>query len=478
MKCYRFQLDKQAEQPLYVQLYQQIKTDISNGRLAYGERLPSKRQLADYLSISRNTVETAYSQLLAEGYVEAKVRQGFFVQFKAEQFFKTVESAVQTQAVKKTAVFRYDLNPNQIDTALFPLQRYKKIQKTVLQTQGIQLLNMGEKQGEIVLREQIRHYLYASRGISCSVEQIVLGAGVETCLSQLVLLLDQCSPQQSLHYAMEQYGYPMVEQLLSLFAKSVQKLPLFQPQADTYQLDFTCLAQSAVDVLYLTPSHQYPYGSVLSINERQQLLEWAQQQANRYIIEDDYDSEFRYKGKPIPSLQHLDGSLYSQGKVIYLGSFSKLLMPSLRVTFMVLPQALVPIYQQGCGLLNSTVPRINQHVLAQFMQSGEFERHIHRMRTHYRKKMELLCQLLQPYRHLIRYYGEHSGFYLLLELQQERRTVAELSRLAENVGIKIYPVKQQNAEKRYFSFGFGNVSLQDLNEAVILLMTAWGYEAR
>lgn len=480
MKNWTFQLDKQSAKPLYVQLYQQIKDDITFGRMAYAERLPSKRKLAEHLAISRNTVETAYAQLLAEGYIEAKVRQGFFVQFKAEQFFihQPTNSAPLAAMVKP--VFRYDLNPNQIDTALFPFARYKQMFKSVLQTDNGELLNMGEKQGESALREQIRQYLYASRGVSCRVDQIVLGAGVETCISQLILLFDQLYPTAPLHYAMEQYGYPMVERLLGLFGKSVFKLPLFrQDRGGTLapKMDFALLQQSAVNVLYLTPSHQYPYGSVLTANERQQLLEWAQQQENRYIIEDDYDSEFRYKGKPIPSLHHLDSSLNLNNNVIYLGSFSKLLMPSLRITFMVLPQALLPVYQQTCGQLNSTVPRITQHLLAKFMQSGEFEKHIHKMRTNYRKKMELLCQLLQPYQHNVRYYGEHSGFYLLLDLYRESRPISELQDLAEQQGIKLYPVQQDNPDKRYFSLGFGNLAPTELQEAITLLMRVWGYRS-
>ncbi|MDH3000017.1 GntR family transcriptional regulator [Chelonobacter oris] len=477
MKNMTFQLDKQRREPLYVQLYRQIKQDITNGRLVYGEQLPSKRKIADYLTLSLNTVETAYGQLLAEGYIESRARKGFFVHFHAEQFFIQNQKNPVSPVTKTERHFRYDLNPHQVDTALFPFSRYKKAIKNSLNAANRHLLCLGETQGESVLREQIRQYLYASRGVSCSIEQIVLGAGVETCISQLILLLDQRYSGQCLQYAMEQYGYPVVEQLLTLFGKPLLKLPLFnQAFKSEPKMDLQLLAQSAVNILYLTPSHQYPYGNILSVNERHQLLEWVHRRDDRYIIEDDYDSEFRYKGKPIPSLQHLDSSLSTQSKVIYLGSFSKLLMPSLRVSFIVLPLSLLPRYQRTFGVLNSTVPRLTQHILAQFMQSGEFEKHIHKMRTNYRKKMERLCQLLQPYRHVIRHHGEHSGFYLLLDLYQEPRSAAQLQMLAEKCGIKLYPVKHHNPDKKYFSFGFGNLGHDELGEAVALLMNAWGYE--
>jgi GntR family transcriptional regulator/MocR family aminotransferase len=466
-----FQLDKTRKEPLYLQLYQQIKQDISNGNLSYGQKLPSKRKIAEDLVISRNTVETAYGQLLAEGYIEAKSRTGFFVSFKAEQFFIQPSVKLQKNKKNKTPKFRYDLNPDQIDTALFPFNLWRKQTKILLNQANRTLLCIGEKQGETILREQIRQYLYASRGVNCNVDQIIIGAGVETCLSQLILLFDHLYPQKKLNYAMEQHGYPMVERLLHVFQKDVVKLPLLN---EKLKIDFQILQQSAVNILYVTPSHQYPYGSVLSINERHQLLEWANKAEDRYIIEDDYDSEFRYKGKPIPALQHLDQHL-PHSKVIYLGSFSKLLMPSLRITFMVLPQTLLPVYQRTCGLFNSTAPRLNQHLIAQFMQSGEFEKHIHKMRTNYRKKMELLCQLLQPYHQSIRYYGEQSGFYLLLDLYQEQRSIEQLRQLAESVSIKLYPIQQSVSDKKYFSLGFGNLTHDELSQAVSLLMQVWGY---
>ncbi|MBV7433926.1 PLP-dependent aminotransferase family protein [Cardiobacteriaceae bacterium TAE3-ERU3] len=469
MKHLILKLDKTQATPLYLQLYQQIKQEIYAGTLRVGQRLPSKRYMADYLAISRNTVESAYAQLLAEGYIEAKPRSGFFVCFDGEQVFAQSQPIPAPQPAANTKpAYRYDLNPNLIDTSLFPFSAWKKGLKNLLNQRHRDLLCLGDKQGEAVLREQIRQYLHTSRGVHCSAEQIIITAGVESGMSQLILLFAHHHPHAQLTYAMEEHGYPVVEHLLSASGKSVVKLPLL----DAHQkIDFSLLGQSNADILYVTPSHQYPYATVLPIKERHQLLDWAHAKAGRYIIEDDYDSEFRYQGKPVPSLQHLD----QHGHVIYLGSFSKLLMPSLRITFMVLPPALLPTYQRVCSVFNCNVSRIDQHLIADFMHSGEFEKHIYRMRAAYRKKMEQLCLLLQPYSEHLRYHGEASGFYLLIELRNESRSTHELEALAAQASIKLYPVKNHRGLP-LFSLGFGHLTSEELHDAVLLLMQAWNYQ--
>ncbi|WP_150538646.1 PLP-dependent aminotransferase family protein [Actinobacillus vicugnae] len=458
MKKLSYLLNKQQSTPLYLQLYQQIKHSIHSQELQLGDKLPSKRQLCEHLQISQNTVESAYTQLLAEGYIESKPRSGFFVCFQAELAYSS-SNAVK-HFVNSTASSRYeiDFNPNKIDVSHFPFDRWKKSATW----QHKDWLNMGDKQGDLNLRQQISQYLLASRGVHCEPEQIVIGAGVESCLQQLILLFQQLNP--NMNWAMESYGYPTVEKLLTLYHKPIFKLPF---SSENYQLDIEFLLKNQINVAYLTPSHLYPFGHILTIGQRQQLLEWATTQDGRYIIEDDYDSEFRYTGKPIPSLQSLD----NQNKVIYLGSFSKLLMPSLRITFLVLPRNLLAEYQQHCAFFNASVSRFEQQRLAKFIQSGEFEKHINRMRKVYRKKMECLCELLSPYAQQIKYYGEHSGFYLLIELLNEDRTSAQLVELAKAQKIKVYPIEQQR--RRLFSLGFGHLSELQLREGLNKLLACW-----
>ncbi|TCJ96216.1 GntR family transcriptional regulator [Volucribacter psittacicida] len=466
MRRLNYQLYRQSRTPLYVQLYQQIRQGIHAEQLQFGDKLPSKRHLCDYLQISQNTVESAYAQLLAEGYIESQPRRGFFVCFQSE-----LQLARQSPR-KKATVFQpknnylYDLNPNAIDTEHFPFATWQKCGRGLGHKQQAQLLRLGDNQGELSLRNEIADYLLASRGVHCDPAQIVVAAGVDSCMQQLILLFNQLVEKPV--YAMESYGYTSVKKLLALYHKPIVTLPLQQNN----ELDLSQLAQQSVNIAFVTPSHLYPFGQVLSIGQRQNLLEWADSGTQRYIIEDDYDSEFRYKGKPIPALQSLD----MNQKVIYLGSFSKLIMPALRIAFMVLPKSLLPAYQQYCGFLHSSVSRFEQQRLAKFMAQGYFEQHIQRMRKRYRKKMELLCQLLAPYRQHLRYYGEHSGFYLLIEVLNSRYDANELAQRANAVGILVYPIDYPN--KCLLSLGFANLNENQLSNAIGLLCLQWGLRER
>ncbi|TDQ57433.1 GntR family transcriptional regulator [Mesocricetibacter intestinalis] len=461
MQKLSYSLDKSLRTPLYLQLYEQIKADIHCQRLNFAQRLPSKRRLCEYLQISQNTVESAYTQLQAEGYIESKTRRGFFVCFQAELDFNSAKIPPKVPHFQDLPKLKFDLDPNRIDSCHFPLQSWRKAARSCFYAQGRELLSLGDKQGDANLRQQIAHYLALSRGVNCDAQQIVIAAGVEGCLQQLILLFNRHIPQQSMIYAMESFGYPKVEKLLNLYEKEVVKLPVSEEE-DWFDIEF--LKRHKINIAYLTPSHLYPFGQVLSITRRQQLLDWANQAQDRYIIEDDYDSEFRYKGRPIPALQSLD----FKHKVIYLGSFSKLLMPALRISFMVLPKPLLKAYQQYCEFFHSSVSRFEQQRLANFIQQGEFEKHIHRMRKIYRRKMELLCRLLAPYKDSIRYYGEHSGFYLLIEILHQPVSAAELCRRALAQGIKIHPVDYQ--DRKLFSLGFGDLSEQALRDAMATLL--------
>ncbi|OBW91744.1 PLP-dependent aminotransferase family protein [Gallibacterium salpingitidis] len=465
MKHFAYQLNKSLSQPLYLQLYQQIKQAIHQGILQQGEALPAKRRLADYLAISQNTVENSYAQLLAEGYIESKPRIGYFVSTELlPTMMPLVTSVNEISQTIPEQKWQYDFNPNVIDGQHFPFELWKKLQKQFLNRQHTNLLALGDKQGEYELRRQIADYLYSARGVKCRPEQVVINAGVELCLLQLMLLWQHRYPAQQAHYAMEEFGYPVVEKLWQSYAGQVLKLPI---DNQTHKVDLSILSQHHIDLLYITPSHQYPFGSVLTIGERQQLLAWANTKEQRYLIEDDYDSEFRYQGKPIPALKSLD----QHNKVVYLGSFSKLIMPSVRISYMVLPEPLLAIYQQKINFFNSSVSRLDQQVVALFMQSGAFEKHINRMRKYYRRKMELLCQQLKLYSPSIRFWGESSGFYLLIEVVDTPYTLQQLLAFAEQQAIKVYPIELH--QRKLFVLGFGNLSEQALLTGVKLLLEGW-----
>ncbi|MDO4626685.1 MAG: PLP-dependent aminotransferase family protein [Pasteurellaceae bacterium] len=458
MKKISYQIDRRQQIPLYLQIYQQIRQGINRQELRLGDKLPSKRQLCEYLQVSQNTVESAYAQLLAEGYIESQARKGFFVCYQAEYPIAVEKPRSQPDANLATHSVEFDFNPNHIYCQNFPFRAWQKSARLGIQQQQ-QLLSLGEKQGERALRIEIAQYLAASRGIQCEIEQIVICAGVENAMQQLILLFNHLYPQTHFTYAMESYGYSTIEKLLKLYDKNLVKLPFHQDK-----LDLNVLFQSQVNVAYLTPSHLFPFGQVLSIGQRQRLLEWANSAPDRYILEDDYDSEFRYQGRPIPALQSLD----SQNKVIYFGSFSKLLMPSLRIGFMVLPPALLQAYQQHCGFFNCAVARLEQQRLAHFIQQGEFEKHIHRMRKIYRHKMALLCELFAPYKQKIVYYGAHSGLYLLVELFNDSRSSEEICHQAYQQHIQLYPVAV--SQRLLFSIGFAHLEDDELKIGIQRLL--------
>ena len=250
--------------------------------------------------------------------------------------------------------WKYQFHPGRVDTEHCPFVKWRKYAKTIIDPVHHALLLVGDKQGEYELRKEIAHYLYHARGVTCTADEIIIGAGTEVLLQQLFSLFDS-----SAVYGVEDPGYHVVSHILRQQTNEVRPLDV-----DEDGLKVGQLTKTNIDVVYVTPSHHFPYGSVLSVNRRIQLLNWAQETNNRYIIEDDYDSEFRYSGKLIPSLQSMDQT----GKVIYLGSFSKSFIPSLRISYMVLPKKLLAMYQSELSFYQCAVSRIDQHILAQLWQ--------------------------------------------------------------------------------------------------------------
>ncbi|PID51308.1 MAG: GntR family transcriptional regulator [Pasteurellales bacterium] len=471
MQLIAYTIDKQNSQPLYQQLINQIKSAIHEQRLQKGDKLPSKRRLSQYLQISQNTIETAYSQLIAEGYIESVSKVGFFVNVQAGDTLLDKRSDFYTNLQKEPKIsplnkphYKVDFSPNRVDSRHFPFEKWKKLSKQILNKNHRHLLHLSDTQGDLLLREQLASYLSAARGVRCEAEQIIITSGVEQLIQCLMLILEH-KYSQSLVYGIEEFGYRVVENVLKLYQKKWVKLSL---NIENKRLDLNDFLQKNIDIAYLTPSHQYPFGSVLNIEQRQRLLEWAKEQPTRYLIEDDYDGEFRYQGKPIPSLQSLDQA----DKVIYFGSLSKLLMPSIRISFMVLPKSLLKDYQRIKQHFNCSVSRLDQQMVYLFMQQGFFEQHINRMRKLYRNKMEQICCVLESYRHKISYYGESSGFYLLIELKNEKRSSKQLIDLAEQNKIKIYPIDWQN--KQFFVLGFGDLSEEELENGIRKLLSSWG----
>ena len=243
-------------------------------------------------------------------------------------------------------------------------------------------------------------------GVSCTPDQIIVGAGVD----YLLLLLSQILGRDTV-FAMEDPSYMQAWRILTHL-----EFPVIPITLDKYGMDIKALENSQANVAYITPSHHFPLGIVMPIKRRQEILSWACGKSDRYIIEDDYDSEFRYKGRPIPSLQGID----THHKVIYMGTFSKAIAPSMRISYLVLPPELLNIYRRNYSFYSNTVPRTEQKQITEFIRQGHFQRHLNRMRNIYKAKRDYILKVLEPYDRKIRISGENSGLHMLIKFLDGR----------------------------------------------------------
>ena len=371
--------------------------------------------------MSKNTIEAAYEQLLAEGYIESISRKGYFV-CKFEQMMDVEGSEAKVEEVSfREENYTFDFTQTGVDTKTFPFTMYRKLINDVWRPRNNDLLFLGHPQGELSLREEIANYLYESRGVRCSASQIVLGAGTQILVKLLFQLL------KGSNYAVENPGYHRKMVVFEQGEKKVQMLSL-----DRDGICMADLENSTANVVFVTPSHQFPYGMIMPITRRTRLLQWAKKEEDRYIIEDDYDSEFRYSGKPIPALQGLD----TDGKVIYMGTLSKALLPSLRMSYIVLPKNLIKKYQKEYLFYTQSVSRMDQEVIRKFLHEGYWEKHIHKMRVVYRKKRDRLVFEIEKYfSNHIEVIGEDSGLHILLKVHNGMRE-EELIQEAQNIVLK------------------------------------------
>lgn len=455
-------LEADSSVPLYEQLYLHIRQAIVDDTLTTGTKLPSKRKLGEFLDVSQTTVELAYAQLLAEGYIESLPRKGFYVLPQEELYVRRGSSVIEPLPVKKT--YEFDLYPSQIDTTAFPFERWRRHLKQVVSEEHHDLLSLGSVQGDFVLRQEIATYLYHSRGVHCSPEQIVVGSGTEQLLPQLLELLPDTTT-----FGIEDPGYPLTRQLFAHQRRTFIPIPV-----DESGVRVDLVEQASIDALYVTPAHQFPTGTILSVSRRQRLLNWASERQT-YVIEDDYDSEFRYSGKPIPSLQSMD----QNERVVYLSTFSKSLMPSLRIGYMVLPPPLLNRYRERYRHFTCSVPRFEQHTLAEFMATGDFEKHLNRMRKTYRRKLEIIIAAFKPYEPVVSVTGASAGLHVVLSVHTSA-TSEELKRLAETSNIRINAMTDYRIESSdtipQFLFGFAALSEETLPAAVSALVSCWNIE--
>ncbi len=352
-------------QSLFTHLYECIRNDVISGNLAPGTRLPSKRMFAKNLGISTITVENAYAQLIAEGYLYSIPKKGYYVQdissFAAGQGQEEALAPVPKAAPEPEAPKYFaDFVTNQVRPENFPFSTWSHLMREALVSRREQLLANPPFEGVPELRAAIASHLHAFHGISVSPEQVVIGAGTEYLYGLLIQLLGR-----ERKYAMEDPGYRKIAQVYDSFG--VRYAPV---SMDANGIRTEELRDKGIDVVHITPSHHFPTGITMPVSRRYELLEWARQSRDRYIIEDDYDSEFRLRGKPIPTLLSMD----RKGKVIYMNTFTKTLASTIRIAYMVLPEHLLAAFREHLSFYSCSVSSFEQYTLAAFRCGATTER--------------------------------------------------------------------------------------------------------
>jgi len=367
--------------------------------------------------------------------------------------------SIQLKA-KSTVNIKYDFSPAKIDEESFPFLVWRKIAKELIDESNSSLLQSGHPQGEIELRTQIARYLYESRGIICDAEQIVIGSGTEQLLPMILRLFDH-TPR----LALENPGYSPIPRV----HLQNQAIPI---AVDDEGIQVDQLEQTDAKLVYITPSHQFPTGAILSAARRTHLLSWAMADQGRYIIEDDYDSEFRYIGKPIPALQSIDKA----ERVIYMSTFSKSFMPSLRVAYFILPHSLITKYKAVFSYYACTVPRFDQQMLSEFMLQGYFSKHLNRMRKIYRRKHDKILSIFEKNYPEVTISGDMAGMHMLISFKHSLDEQLIKEHLLKK-HIRIQPLSQYTINKKEntnpsFILGFGGIPYAEIDQAIHQLMNA------
>ena len=455
---FSYDMTKRGGETLYEYLYRCIRHDIAHGIVPAGQKLPSKRALAGHLGVSLVTVEAAYRQLVAEGYVISRERSGYFVCELApaekigllsdgspsslragggeppSEFEAHSDGALLgSQPTADGAEFDYpvlaDFTRGDAATKIFPYSAWAKTVRRVLSDSTPEsLAQASSAAGSPQLRRAIANYLREYRGMSVSPDQIIIGAGSQALYQLVVQLLGR---QKT--YAIETPGYSL---LAKMYAALNAKTCLIS--VDEQGANVGALAEFNADVLHVMPSHQFPTGVVMSAARRRELLNWTREAPGRFIIEDDYDSEFRMRGRPVSTLFGIDAA----GKVLYLNSFAKSLGDAFRIAYLVLPESLTERFGVELGFYSNTVSPLDQLALARFIEEGHYERHVNRLRTHARRSQDALVETLRkgPLAGRLRFESLGGGLHFVMVLEDERSEL-ELVNLARETGVSLSPME-------------------------------------
>lgn len=456
--------------PLYEQIYSQIKLDIINGYLSPNERILGTRTLAKMLDVSRNTVDRAYLQLTLEGYIESRKNAGFYVLRLPKVLCSSREKNPLDENYMDEEILRqenivYDLTNSSHTSNLFPKKVWKKHYITALEQLELaeRLSSLQPFQGDVVLRKEICCYLERIRGVVCHPRQVIITSGLQQSLDYLCQFLGK-----NKNVLMEEPSYPKAREI---FIKN--SCNISTGKVDVKGLDISKLSNAVnIDMIYTTPSHQFPLGMIMPISRRQKLLEFAEQN-DSFVIEDDYDSELRYYEKPVPALKSID----YPDRVIYLGTFSKILSPSFRMSYIVLPKQFTEGFLERFRLHNSTVNLINQIALANVLSSGDYDRLVRKMSHIFKKRYEAFQNGFDTFQVPIRVSHNVSGQYFLVNFPTKINQY-EMIKRALDEGVKVYDTMQfwqEEAEcpHEHLFLGFSKIELEDIPDCMERLKKAW-----
>lgn len=445
-------LNPNSGTPLYQQLYASIRQSIENGHFPKGEKLPSIRKLSEDLHLSRTTVEAAYQQLCVEGYVKTRPQSGFFVATGTVSLPRTASSVFSISAPSAVPQYQYQFGTDSVDSSCTDIKIWRRHIRDVLNRQEV-IASYGDPQGEPALRAALSAYSFGVRGVTAKPEQIVVGAGTQPLLYLL------CGLLKEKRVAIDERGFPQAERVFADCGFQVLRLP-----ADGDGIRTDTLEQSGVKAVLVRPSHSVQNGTAMPMSRRYALLEWAKAN-NAVILEDDYNGELRYNARPIPAMQGIgDG-----GNVIYLGSFSKLLLPSVRIGYTALPPAFLADYRERAKDYNQTASKIEQLALSGYVQSGQLERHLRRLRKLYAAKSETLIRAVkQAFGKKCTIFLRETALCLVVSLPCRASSEA-LCQAAREQGVRVLPAKEPGS----VTLGFAGIPLEEIQPAVELLKTAW-----
>ena len=447
-----------SDTPLYEQVYKHIKSDIISGILSPGEKLPSKRSFARNNGISTITIQNAYDQLISEGYVFTVPKKGYYVANINEMAKVPAGTSIKLdiKIPEKPAKFRFDLSNNKINPDNFPFSIWAKLLRETMSERSRELMEVSPTGGIYELRAAIADYLKSFRGMLVDPDQIVIGAGTEYLYGLLIQILGNDKK-----YCIENPGYKKLAQIYKQY-----HIECGFADIDDSGISVDSLHKSGADIAHISPNHHFPTGITMPANRRYEVLAWANEEAGRYIIEDDYDSEFRANGKPLPTLFSIDAC----EKVIYMNPFTKSLTPTIRISYMILPVHLANIFYSRLSFYSCTVSTFEQYTLASFIDRGYFEKHINRMRLYYIRQRKRLISCIEnsSLKDRCEIIENESGLHFLLRLKTDIPDEILKEKMREN-GIKIQSLSEfylsdEGAKEHYFIINYSNIDLNKFSE--------------